>query len=154
MARLAELVGDWQTRGHVVDNPEIAIAGTDMYELLAGGHFLIHHVDVTVGDEAVRAIEVIGGYDPASGSFEARAYDNDGKTTLMRATPGEPGVWRFTGGGDVAAAAQQDGTQAVRSTLRVSPEGDSMHARWERSADGAVWTDWMDVAFTRRDTYS
>jgi hypothetical protein len=34
--------------------------GFDTYEVLAGGHFLVHQVDVTVGNQRVQAIEVIG----------------------------------------------------------------------------------------------
>ncbi|NED95433.1 DUF1579 domain-containing protein [Phytoactinopolyspora alkaliphila] len=148
-ARMTEIVGRWRTEGHLVDDPTTLIRGTDTYRLLAGGHFLIHEVDVTVGDVPVIAIEVIGEFDPAHGSFVARAFDNDGAVTVMRAAPDEPNVWRFTGGGDVAPAAQTDATEAVRSTLRIAEDGQRMHARWERSSDGDSWRPWMDIGFTR-----
>jgi hypothetical protein len=61
-----------------------------------GGFFLVHHVDVVIGDQTVQAIELIGEYDPASDSFTARAYDNEGNVTIMRATVDEYGVWTFT----------------------------------------------------------
>jgi hypothetical protein len=64
----------------------------------------------------------------------------------------ERGVWTFTGGGDVAAAARPtsaDADTAVRSTLRVSPDGSGMTATWERCDDGATWQPWMDMTFTR-----
>jgi len=43
----------------------VPITGTDIYEWLPGGFFLLHHVDVVIGEQAVRAIELIGEYDPA-----------------------------------------------------------------------------------------
>lgn len=52
----------------------------------------MHHVDVTVGDRPVRAIEIIGERDPESGAFIARAYNNDGNVTLMHATIDANGV--------------------------------------------------------------
>jgi Protein of unknown function (DUF1579) len=151
-SRLGALVGRWRSEGHIVGDPAVPITGTDTYEWLAGGFFLVHHVDVLVGDQPVQAIEIIGEHDPGTDSFTARAYDNEGRVTVMRASVGEDGVWRFTGGADVAAAAQPTAAAprgAVRSTLTVSADGTGMTARWERSDDGATWQPWMDMTFTR-----
>ena len=150
--RLGAIVGRWRSEGHVVGTLQVPVTGTDVYEWAPGGFFLVHHVDVTVGDRSVRAIEIIGERDPDSGAFIARAYDNDGNVTLMHATIDADGVWTFTGGGDVAPAARPgaaDATEAVRSTLTVSADGTSMTARWERSDDGLVWEPWMNMTFTR-----
>jgi hypothetical protein len=100
----------------------------------------------------VQAIELIGEYDPATGSCTARSYDNQGNITIMRARVDEHGIWTFTGGGDVAAAARPSSAgagRAVRSTLTVSPGRSSMTARWERCDDHASWQPWMDMTFTR-----
>jgi hypothetical protein len=78
-------------------------------------------------------MEILGEPDPATGSFIGRAYDNQGNVTVMRAQVDEQGVWRFTGGGDVAAAARPpsaDASGTVRSILTVSPDGSGMTARW------------------------
>jgi hypothetical protein len=58
--RFVTITGRWRTLGHVVAEPAFPVRGTDTYELVGGGHFLVHHVDVTVGDEPLQAIEVIG----------------------------------------------------------------------------------------------
>lgn len=150
--RLGALVGRWRSEGHVVGEPPVPIEGTDIYEWLPGGFFLVHHVDVVVGDQPVQAIELIGEYDPAADSFTGRAYDNLGNVTIMHARVDDAGAWTFTGGDDVAPAARPstaDGSGAVRSTLTVSPDKSSMTARWERSDDGSSWQPWMQMIFTR-----
>ena len=151
--RLGALVGRWRSEGHIVGDPPIPILGTDIYEWLAGGFFLVHHVDVVIGDQPVQAIEIIGEeQDTATESFTARAYDNLGSETLMRAEVDDQGVWTFTGSADVAPVAQPtsaDTSGAVRSTLRVSADGKNMTAKWERSDDGTTWQSWMDMTFTR-----
>ena len=150
--RLGALVGRWRSEGHVVAEPPVPITGTDIYELFPGGFFLVHHVDVLVGDEKVRAIEILGEYDATTDSFTARAYDSDGSVTIMRARVDDRRVWTFTGGADVARAAQPvsaDESGAVRSTLTVSPDANTMTAKWERSDDGSSWRPWMDMTFTR-----
>jgi Protein of unknown function (DUF1579) len=150
--RLGALVGRWRSEGHVVADPPVTVTGTDIYEWLPGGFFLVHHVDVVVGEQKVQAIEIIGEHDPATDSFACRAYDNEGNVTLMRASVDDEGVWTFTGGGDVAAAARPDAAEppaAVRSTLTVAVDGNTMTAKWERREEGSAWQPWMDMTFTR-----
>ncbi len=151
--RLHTIAGLWETSGHVIDEPEIPIAGTDTYEVLPGGYFLVHHVDVTVGNKPVRAIEIIGEPDPVSGGFLARSFDDDGNTELMRVTIDDDGIFHFTGGAEVASAAQPTApsTARVRSTLTIAEDGQSMIALWERSEDGTNWQRWMDISFRRTD---
>ena len=150
--RLAPLVGRWRSEGHLVGDPPVRITGTDIYEWLSGGFFLVHHVDVTIGGHPVRAIEIIGERDPVSGSLIGRAYDNQGNMTILHATVDERGIWTFTGGGDVAPVARSSragANGAVRSTLTVHPDRSEMVAKWERSDDGSTWEPWMDMTFTR-----
>jgi uncharacterized protein DUF1579 len=150
--RLGALVGRWRSEGHIVGEVPVPITGTDIYEWLPGGFFLVHHVDVVIGEQTVQAIELIGEYDPTNDSFTARSYDNQGNITIMRARVDEHGVWTFTGGGDVASVARPSSagaSGAVRSTLTVSTDGNNMTARWERCDDDASWQPWMDMTFTR-----
>jgi hypothetical protein len=150
--RLGALVGRWRSEGHIVGDTAVPITGTDVYEWLPGGFFLVHYVDVMIGHRPVQAIELIGDYDPTTDSYTGRAYDNEGNVTLMRARVDEHGAWTFTGGGDVASAARPaaaDASGSVRSTLEVAPDGRGMRALWERCDDGLTWQQWMDMAFTR-----
>lgn len=151
--RLHSIAGRWLTSGYVLGEPEISVVGTDTYEVLAGGFFLLHHVDVTVGNHPVRAIEVIGEPDAATGGFLSRSFDSDGNAELMRVTIDDKGVFHFTGGAEVASAAQPTDapTTHVRSTLTVADDRRSMIALWERSEDGGEWRPWMDISFTRSD---
>jgi hypothetical protein len=133
---LAPLVGAWSSRGRTVarpGEPAVAIEGTDVYEWLDGGHFLVHHVDVHVGGEQVTVLEVIG--EPDGDGLLMRAFDSGGAAGTMRATVDGAGVWTFAG-------------DTERARLSVAPDGASMAARWERRAD-ARWEHWMDMEFTR-----
>ena len=149
--RLWSIAGEWATDGHVVGDPPLPVRGSDTYEVLPGGYFLVHHVDVTVGGREVRAIEVIGEPAPDVGGFLARSFDDHGNAEVMRVTVDDEGVFHFTGGPEIASAAQPaDTTTArVRSTLTVAPDRRSMTAMWERSEDGHTWEPWMNITFTR-----
>ena len=149
--RLQAIVGRWQTSGYVIGEPDLPVVGVDNYEALPGGYFVVHYVDVIVGERHVQAIEIIGEPDTASRGFLARSFDSDGNTELMLLTIDDNGVFHFTGGPEVAPAAQpaDASTARVRSTLTVAQDGQSMTASWERSEDGASWQPWMDISFTR-----
>jgi hypothetical protein len=151
--RLSAIAGRWNTSGHVIGDPQVPVEGTDVYELLLGGHFLVHHVDVTVGQQTVRAIEIIGEPDPESDAFLARSFDSEGNFEVMKLRIDDDGVFHFSGGGDIAPAAQPgDAPMAqVRSTLTVAEDRASMKAFWERSEDGINWQPWMDMTFTRSE---
>ena len=150
--RLSSIVGRWRTSGRVIGEPSIPVVGTDTYELVPGGHFLLHHVDVTIGGQPVRAIEIIGEPD-AGGGYLARSFDSHGNAETMHLAIDDNGVFRFTGGSGIAPAAQRANapTAHVRSALTIAPDGQSMTARWERSDDGTTWLPWMDIILQRSE---
>jgi len=151
--RLHAIAGRWQTSGYVIDEPDLPVIGIDNYEVLPGGYFVVHYVDVFVGDRNVQAVELIGEPDMVSGGFLARSFDNEGNTEVMRVTIDDDGVFHFVGGAEVVPAAQPTDapTARVRSTLTIAQDGQSMNALWERSEDGSNWERWMDISFTRKD---
>ncbi|TDE36493.1 DUF1579 family protein [Actinomadura sp. 6K520] len=132
-ARLDPLVGSWRTAGRTVSGPAVEISGTDTYEWMTGGAFLLHRADVRMGDEELEVIEMIGPYDPVTGTWPMRSFDSRGAFGTMHATVDDD-VWTF------ASATE-------RATLTVT--GSTMAARWERAENGSDWTDWMDMTFTR-----
>jgi Protein of unknown function (DUF1579) len=137
--RLEVLVGRWNSEGRTVPGPSepaIRITGTDTYEWLAGGFFLVHRVDVCVGGEHVEVLELIGPYDHPERSYPMRSFDNQGNYATMTARVDDDGVWTFTGASE-------------RATLTIGDDGTTMTARWERSDDGSTWRHWMDMRFTK-----
>lgn len=137
MKSLDALVGVWRSSGEtaaVEDRPPVRITGTDSYEWLPGGNFMIHRADVVVGDEKVDVIEMIGGYDEERRACAMHAFQGDGGQGLMWAG--------LTGDGGLLFA-----DDATRATL-TGVGTDTMEARWER-LDGDRWVHWMDMRFTR-----
>jgi hypothetical protein len=136
---LAPIVARWRTSGTVLDEQGatvMTVSGTDEYEWMPGGHWVIHRVDVMMGDDHTRAIELIG--DPGDGdTFVMRAFDASGAYDEMSLTVRDR---RFDTTGD-----------GVRNTLVVAPDGASMAATWERRLDDGRWVRWMDLTLKRYD---
>jgi hypothetical protein len=138
MRALEPLVNKWRTSGHVYDasgSEVMRIEGTDEYEWMAGGRWVIHRVDVMMGDDRTQALELIG--EPGGdGTFTMRAFDASGAfDTMTLVVRGR------------TFHAQGDG---VRNTLTVNDDGSAMAAVWERQAEDKSWFRWMRIDFDRR----
>jgi hypothetical protein len=133
LKRLDAFVGKWNTEGQIKESPfgpAGKIIGTDTYEWLTGGFFLIHRVDVRMGDQTNESIEMIG-YDALSNTYPMHSFDSQGNFIQMQArVTGD--TWTFTG-------------EAMRFTGVFSKDGNSISGKWEYKSDDSDWHHWMDV---------
>lgn len=135
--QLNKFVGEWKTVGEIPASnttPEIKISGTDTYEWLPGGFFLLHRVDVLVGDDKNKTFEIIG-FDKQKNLYTMQHYDNKGGSGFMTAYCND-GVWRFLG-------------ENLRFTGGFKEHDREFSGVWEQSSDGENWTHFMDIKLTR-----
>lgn len=138
LKHLSFLVGKWHTEGEILKTPSSPfspIKGMDTYEWINDGFFLLHRVDVFMGDTRTEVIEIIG-YDSNKKSYFMQSFDNKGELATMYATLEKSGVFKIV-------------DNKMRSTLSVNKNGNHMMAKWERSEDGKKWIPWMDVKLTK-----
>jgi hypothetical protein len=132
------LIGSWETEGIVLADGEdraTTIKGTDVYELVLGGHFILHQADVVMDNKRVAVFEMIGEYDPIEQTWQMRSFDNQGSFATMHATMSE-GHLQIIG-------------EKMRARLSKADDGSYMIANWEKSEDGQSWEPWMEIKFTR-----
>jgi len=107
--------------------------GTDTSEWLPGGFFLVHRVDVHLGDQPNESIEIIG-YDASGKTYPMHSFDSQGNHIVMQAgVVGDD--WSFTG-------------ESMRFTGAFSDDGKSISGKWEY-LDNSIWHHWMDVRLTK-----
>lgn len=131
--QLSRFVGRWNTEGKIratPASPEVKITGTDTYEWLPGEYFLLHKVDVWVGDDKNETLEVIG-YDQRTGKYTMQHFDNKGNAGTMTASY-EKGVWTFQG-------------ETLRFTGGFKNEDNEFSGIWEQLTNDHNWTHWMDI---------
>ncbi len=136
---LNKFAGYWHTEGIIPAAntvPEIKISGTDTYEWLPGRFFLLHKVDVFVGDDKNETVEIFG-FNTQSGKYTLQHYDNKGRSGFMTATCDE-GVWTFLG-------------ETLRFTGSFKNEDKEFSGIWEQTTDGKSWAHFMNIKLTRSD---
>ena len=134
---LGKFAGKWNTEGTIRadgNNPEVKINGTDTYEWLPGGFFLIHKVAVFMGDEKNDTIEIIG-FDPSSNSYTMQYYDHKGNSGTMKATLNND-TWTFIG-------------DKLRFSGRFSQDEKIFSGIWEKLTDDETWVDFIDIKLVK-----
>ncbi len=135
--KLEPLVGTWNTRGSTIASasmPAVEFSGTDTYEWLQGGFFLLHCVDVMMGEQRVTGVETIW-FDPARHCYRTHFVDANGQTSTYQAQLYDR-EWTLA-------------SQTDRFAGRFSEDWATISGRWERMGGGADWEPWMDVTLTR-----
>jgi hypothetical protein len=142
---LTLFVGRWNVAGVQLASrvgPAAEISGTERFEWLEGGHFLLHHFDARVGGAPAACIEVTG-YDPTTGTYPTHTYYNTGQRAEWRLAERD-GTWTLTGEWPIAGEATQ-----VRCTIEFADEGNTRTSKWESSSDGSRWETFWTVKATR-----
>lgn len=137
LERLDVFVGSWKTEGIIMEvetEPAKILKASDKYEWLAGGFFLIHHVDGYMGDEEIKTIEIIG-YDDASQSFFTHSYDNYGTVGAYQANLLDR-KWIING-------------KTERFNGSFNDDGTILSGKWELSSDGSNWAPWMEIKLVK-----
>ena len=142
MEPLLFLIGRWNTEGEIIANEGNAankFTGTDSYEWILDGHFILHKVDVTMNNEKVEAIEIIGGFDATTKRYKMRSFDNQGAFTEMEAYIDEKGIFHILG-------------DKMRSKLSMR-DSNTLIAHWENSKDNKNWLPWMDLKLSNKNNH-
>jgi len=136
---LNKFAGRWNTEGKIPSSetsPEINISGTDTYEWILGGFFLLHKADVIIGNEKSETFEVIG-FDKESGKYNMQHFNNQGNSGFMSAYC-ENGTWIFQG-------------ETLRFRGGFKKDNKEFSGIWEISNDHKNWTHFMDIKLTKND---
>jgi hypothetical protein len=140
--RYEPVIGTWRTEGELLGEdgaPVAAIEGRDLYDWL-GEAFVVHRIDVDMGGERVRGVEMIGPYLGDGRGFATRAYGHDGSEQTSTSMVLSERVFTF-------------GADGARARLEIAEDGRTGTAEWEHSDDGgATWRPWIHLRFTRLDT--
>jgi hypothetical protein len=132
---LNPLVGHWITSGKMLDDLGKTFNGIDIYEWVAGGHFLLHRWDVDMPDGKNQGIEVVG-YNASSKNFVVRSYDNQGSESSMTLA-----VTR-----DIITIADE----TMRFTGQFVDNGSTVQGTWQFKAnEQSDWAPWMQVRLVR-----
>jgi len=133
---LDPFIGKWNTVGSIKTDqgkPDIEIQGTDTYEWVAGGAFVLHTVNVMIGSDRKESIEVIG-FDTRSNRYPMHSYGNSGEMAEMYA--------EFSNGRIHFLS------ENLRFTGSFSDDQKILSGIWEQRKEGD-WKPFMDIKLSK-----
>jgi hypothetical protein len=142
---LLPLVGKWHTEGEQLEGPlgpAAPFVAVETFEWLAGGHFLVHHLEGRFGRQPSACIEIMGM--KASGQIYVHSFYNDGNSNTWEV---EAKGSNLVLSGEWAAGGGQ--SFQVRYIMSFTDAGNTLEGKWEQSRDGRIWKPFLDARSTR-----
>jgi hypothetical protein len=134
LSRLEFLIGTWEWNGRSKSG-SFEVHGSDAYEWLDGGFFLVERHDLVAGGKANRGIAIYG-FDESRDACVAHYFDNDGTQ----------GIYEI----DVRDGELRINWERYRFVGRILDDGKSIAGTWEQAPDGSSWEYWYDLEMTKQ----
>ena len=134
-----KLIGKWKTEGRILatdNNPEMKIVGTDTYELILGGFFILHKADVMMGNEKSQTFEIIG-LDETDNQATLEHYNNQGSSGKMTGTL-KSNELKING-------------KALRFRGQLNNNENQIDGRWEKLDYQNEWEIFLEMKLTKTD---
>jgi hypothetical protein len=131
-----KLIGKWKTEGTILktsENPEMKITGTDSYEIILDGFFILHMADVRMGNVKSQTYEIIGM--GANSQATMQYYNNRGLSGKMTSTLVDN---EFVINGD-----------GLRFRGLFSEDSKAIAGTWEKLTDEKDWVEYLKMNFTK-----
>ena len=132
-----KLIGKWKTEGLILKsdkNPEMKITGTDTYEAILDGFFILHTADVVMGNEKSQTYEIIG-LDKANDKVILQHYNNQGSSGKMSGTL-KNGKLNLSGDG-------------LQFEGRFSTNDNVISGTWTKLDSENNWIEFLKMNFTK-----
>ncbi len=130
------LIGNWMTEGTILNETSHSkIAGTDSYEFILDGNYILHKADVMMGDERSETFEIIE-VDQSNGKGKMYYYNSKGERGVMTASLAEN---NFLIEGDkikFEGVLHDDDTKVI--------------GKWYMQTEQDEWVDFIDLKLTKQ----
>ncbi len=132
-----KLLGKWKTEGVILKtdkNSEMKITGTDSYDIILDGFYMLHTADVLMGNEKSQTYEIIG-LDKTSDKAVLQYFNNQGSSGKMSGTLKNAEL-KFSGNG-------------LQFGGRFSNNDNVISGTWTKLNSENNWVEFLKMNFTK-----
>lgn len=130
------LLGVWKTSGQILSGDStLSLTGTDSYELILGGNYILHKAAVVMGDEMSETFEIIG-LDSSSEKAEMNYFNNRGESGTMS---GQIKGDDFLIEGD-----------RLKFAGKINEANTAVVGKWFQQSEDNSWNEFIDLKLERQ----
>lgn len=130
------LIGIWKTSGEIVKDNSI-LDGTDSYEFILDGNFILHKANVKMGKEKSETVELIS-IDHSSAKASMQYFNSKGERGLMSASL-TGNDFRIEGEG-------------LKFIGTINEEDTELTGKWYLQAENQDWTEFINLKLQKEST--
>ena len=131
-----KLIGTWKTTGNVTSGKDtLKLTGTDTYELILNGNYILHKADVKMGNERSETLEIIkldNSYDKATMQY----YNTKGEEGKMRSSINN-NEFKIKGKG-------------LKFQGTITKENTIISGNWYIQTENKKWTPFIDLKLEKK----
>ena len=127
------LIGIWQTTGKVVqpgNSAEIPLKGTDSYELILNGHYILHKANVVIGSERSETFELIE-LDGQESKSKMVYYNSNGESGIMM--------------GIISSKDFKIDSDNLKFRGKLNDDDTIIAGKWSRKSESGEWKDFIEL---------
>jgi hypothetical protein len=130
------LIGVWKTSGQVlIENQTKNLAGTDTYEFILDGNYILHKADVLMGNEKSETYEVIG-LDSSSEKAIMKYFNSKGENGVMTSQINEND---FQINGD-----------KIKFAGKINDKNTELVGKWFRQSEDLSWSQFIEMKLEKQ----
>ena len=132
----SRLLGVWKTEGVAsTGKGNLKVEGTDTYELILDGHYILHKANVMMGDEKSETIEIIG-LDNSVDKAKMQYFNAKGESGVMTSS---------LQGADFNI----DGDR-IKFRGTITHENTEVTGKWYLQTEANDWKDFIELRLTKQ----
>lgn len=125
------LIGVWKTTGQISTGSEtLNLSGTDSYELILDGNYILHKADVIMGSEKSETFEIISLTD-TTGNAKMQYFNSKGESGTMKSEITN-NDFRIYGDG-------------IKFNGTINDKNSEVIGKWFLQADDKSWTEFINL---------
>ena len=125
------LIGIWKTTGQIsTENQTLNLIGTDSYELILDGNYILHKADVIMGNEKSETFEIIS-LTETTDKAKMQYFNSKGESGIMTSEITDNG-FRINGDG-------------IKFSGTINDQNSEVVGKWFLQAADKSWTEFIDL---------
>jgi hypothetical protein len=130
------LLGVWTTTGEIKGEANLKLIGTDTYEVVLEGKYILHKANVKMGPDRNETLEMLS-WNESTRQAKMQYFNSSGEEGSMTGTISD-NEFKIDG-------------KSLKFQGTINPENTKVHGKWFIRQKNGTWTEYIDLLLTKQE---